>query len=57
MYTIILLYVPFLVLEVISGDHGDYSQVLMQKSKNGLSQRWRNEILYSAKNGKTVTPF
>ncbi|ERL88591.1 ATP-binding cassette sub-family G member 1 isoform X1 [Dendroctonus ponderosae] len=39
------------LLEVISGDHGDYSQILIQKSKNGLSQRWRSEIPYSAKNG------
>lgn len=30
-----------LVLEIVSGDYGDYTDLLCEKAKNGLNTEWR----------------
>lgn len=37
------LYLSVSVLEVASGEYGDYTDILSIKSENGLSQDWRKK--------------
>ncbi|XP_066248286.1 ATP-binding cassette sub-family G member 1-like isoform X2 [Euwallacea similis] len=44
------------LLEVLSGEYGDYFEILQQKSKNGLSLKWRRQIQFSSYNDERIPP-
>ncbi|XP_066150838.1 ATP-binding cassette sub-family G member 1-like isoform X2 [Euwallacea fornicatus] len=45
------------LLEVLSGDYGDYFEILQQKSKNGLSPKWRRQIEFSNCNDEYIRSY